>query len=82
MRNSYARLVVDRSGERESAPWQIETEVVRNDFVKYHPTTAYYSDKDQLEHKYVAHENQNMRLVAKTPGTSEAESDYKGQYRV
>ncbi|CAI5724734.1 unnamed protein product [Hyaloperonospora brassicae] len=81
MRNSCARLAVERPGEVYSIPRHIETEVARNDFVGY-PTTAQNSYKDQLEHKYAANENQNKRLVAKKSGTSEVNADYKGQHRI
>ncbi|GMF28502.1 unnamed protein product [Phytophthora lilii] len=89
MRDHRASLVVERPGERLSTPmtpWQIGSEVVRNERVTMSrhtmPATAFYSDKDRFSQKYTADPSQNMRLVVKKPGESEDESDYKGQYRV
>ncbi|KAF1795577.1 Glycoside hydrolase superfamily [Phytophthora cactorum] len=89
MRDHRASLVVERPGERLSTPmtpWQIGTEIVRNEFVPVArhtlPATVVYSDKDRFTQTYTADPSQNMRLIAKKSGESEDESDYKGQYRI
>ncbi|EEY55026.1 cell 5A endo-1,4-betaglucanase [Phytophthora infestans T30-4] len=89
MRDHRVSLVVERPGGRLSTPmtpWQIGTEVVRNEFVPVDrhtlPATAFYSDKDRFTHKYPADPSQNMVLIARKSGESEEESDYKGQYRI
>ncbi|RLN91775.1 hypothetical protein BBJ28_00019925 [Nothophytophthora sp. Chile5] len=86
--DARASLAVAGPAGRASTPqtpWQITTEVVREDArVGRHtmPATAFSSGKNLLPPKPTAEPAQNMRLVAKRAGGAEKTSDYKGQYRI